>query len=288
MADTMREPTARFAARLVPVILGLVTCQVLHAQPADLDTQLVLSTVLLSHPDSTGTAFLLTRPSPGEPGRTQFLLLTAEHVLGRVKGDETTIIFHRLGPDGGYAKLPVKLRIRQDGKALWTKHPTADIAAMVVSPPPEVVPPCVPVDRLASEDDLIRCGIHPGDTVRCVAFPHPIQFEAGEAGFGVVRTGCIASYPLLPTSKIRTFLVDLNTFEGDSGGPIYLSEESRNVGGKAEPVQFIVGLMTGQQFIDEEFKLIYQTGKFRHRMGLGIVAPAPAIRETIDLMDRPR
>ena len=31
--------------------------------------------------------------------------------------------------------------------------------------------------------------------------------------------------------------------------------------------------------------MIYQAGKFRHRMGFGIVAHATAIKETIDLLD---
>lgn len=34
--------------------------------------------------------------------------------------------------------------------------------------------------------------------------------------------------------------------------------------------------------------MVYQTGKFRHRMGLGVVVHATAIRETIDqLPSRP-
>jgi len=286
MASMMPRPAARLISRLLPVLLALTTGQTLQAEPEDLDTRLMLSTVLLSHPDSTGTGFVLARPSPGEPGNTQFLLFTAEHVLRTVKGDATTIIFHKLRADGGYAKLPMTLRIRQGEETLWTKHPTADVATMVVSPPVDAVQPGVPVDLLASEDDFPRWGIHSGDTVRLVGFPHPLQFEAGDAGFGVLRTGCIASYPLPPIGQVGTFLVDMNTFEGDSGGPIYLSERSRQVEGGTEPVQSILGLMVGQHFIDEEFKAIYQSGKLRHRMGLGIVAAAPAIRETVDLLDR--
>ncbi|MFQ6132888.1 MAG: hypothetical protein ACE5R4_12685 [Armatimonadota bacterium] len=282
----MPKPATTPISHLLPLLLVLTAGQTIQAEPQDLDTRLMLSTVLLSSPDSTGTAFVLARPSPGKPGNTQLLLITAEHVMRGVKGDETTIIFHKLAADGGYTKLPLKLRIRQAGKALWTKHPTADIAAMVISPPPDAVQPHIPVDLLASEDDFARSHIRPGDTVRLVGFPHPIQFQAGPAGFGVVRTGCIASYPLPASGRVGTFLVDMNTMEGDSGGPVYLRERSRHAAGNTKPLQLILGLMVGQQFFDEEFELPYESGKRRHRMGLGIVAPAPAIRETIDLIGR--
>jgi hypothetical protein len=82
-------------------------------------------------------------------------------------------------------------------------------------------------------------------------------------------------------------LLDLNTFEGDSGAPVYLVDDHRLVAGKTEPgpVRLILGLMVGQHFLDEEFKMIYQTGKFRHRMGFGIAVHATAIKETIHLLD---
>lgn len=40
-----------------------------------------------------------------------------------------------------------------------------------------------------------------------------------------------------------------------------------------------------QSLLVTEFKVVYQTGKFRHRMGPGIVVHASAIRETIDRLD---
>ena len=269
------------------LLLLLVFSREVLAQPSDLDTQLMLTTVKVSDSDSTGTAFILSRPKPGDPKATQFLLITAEHTLSRSKGNEVTVVFRKKSADGGHEKAPVKITVRQDGKVLWKKHPTADVGILPITPPPDALVPSVSVDLLASDEDLERHQIHPGDPVRCVGFPHPNQFEPNEAGFGVVRSGCIAGYPLRPTRKTKTLLLDLNTFEGDSGAPVYFVDDHRLVAGKTEPgpVRLILGLMVGQHFLDEEFKMIYQTGKFRHRMGFGIAVHATAIKETIDLLD---
>jgi hypothetical protein len=276
--------------RCVPGILfvglALACGRPLHAQERDLDTRMMLATYKVANAESTGTGFILSRPSPGEPGRSQYLLVTARHVLERMKGEEATIVFRKKAADGAFAKVPLRLRIRKDGKDLWTKHPTADVGVIEITPPPEAAPPTVPVDLLATDATLARYEVHPGDLVKSVGYPHANQFEPSPSGFAVARLGCIASYPLLPTKQTRTFLFDFNVFEGDSGSPVYLSENGRIFGDKGEPAraQAILGLVSGQHFLDEEFKMVYQTGKFRHRMGMGIVVHATLIRETIDLM----
>jgi hypothetical protein len=272
--------------RAIALLAVLASGQCLRAQPHDLDTQLMLATLKLSDQEATGTAFVLTRVLPKNPKAPQFLLVTAEHTLSRTKGDEVTIVYHRKKAEGAYEKAPAKLRVRQDAKALWTKHPTLDVAILPITPPAEAVLPAIPIDLLASDADLEKFEIHPGEMVRCIGYPHPNQFEPGEAGFGVVRAGCIAGFPLLPTRTTRTFLLDMNTFEGDSGAAVYLVDDHRVLSGKSESgrVRLILGMMIGQHFLDEEFKMIYQTGKFRHRMGFAIVVHASAIKETIDLL----
>jgi hypothetical protein len=254
-----------------------------RAQTADLDTQLMLATVKILDPHATGTGFVLGRPGPG--GKTQSLLVTAEHTLSRTMQEDVTIVYHRHRPDGSYAKAPTHVKIRRAGKPLWIKHPTADVAVLPITPPDDARPPLVEVEQLATDADIARFEIHPGDAIRCVGFPHPNQFESGEAGFAVVRSGCIASYPLLPTRSTKTFIVDLNIFEGDSGAAVYMSEAHRPTAkSETAPARLILGLVIGQHFIDEEYRMVYQTGKFRHRMGLGVTAHASAIRETIDLV----
>jgi hypothetical protein len=77
-----------------------------------------------------------------------------------------------------------------------------------------------------------------------------------------------------PYEKHATFLVDYNTFEGDSGGPVY----SEELGGSMK----IIGLVHAQHFLDERFKLVYQEGMTRKRLGLAIIVNSQAILETIE------
>lgn len=102
-----------------------------------------------------------------------------------------------------------------------------------------------------------------------------------DAGFPIYRGGSVATYPLVPTSRTKTFFVNANVFEGDSGGPVYLARPSPTDPDK-EGTRLILGLITAQRFLDEEAKMVYGTTKIRHRLGLAIVVHASFIKETID------
>ena len=134
-----------------------------------------------------------------------------------------------------------------------------------------------------TDEALKKYKVHPGDSVANLGYPH--RTEANDEGFPVLRKGAIASYPLLPTKKSKIFVLSTNSFEGDSGGPVYLADPGRAVSGKdTEDVRLILGLVSAQRFLDEEAKMIYGTTKIRHRLGLANVVHASFIRETIERM----
>ena len=250
------------------VLLGFCAASV-HAED-DLNTQLMRATVKIQHEKSTATGFILFRARD-----ESFLLVTAAHVFDNTPGDETSVVFRTRVAEGEYAKQPTKLAIRKDGKPLWAKHPTEDIAAIQVAPPKSVDLPRLSTDLLATDERWRLLEIHPGENVAYLGFPH--REESSGAGFPLLRAGPIASYPLRPTAKIKTFYLSANTFEGDSGGPVYLSRDKENV-------QLILGMVVAQRFLDEEMKMVYGSTKLRHRLGLAIVVHAGFIRETIDLV----
>jgi hypothetical protein len=261
--------------------LLLLSVGQLRADPEDLDTQMMRATVKVSHDKSTGTGFVLCRPSRRE-ARRQFVLVTAAHVFEHIPGDEATVFFRTRESEGVYRKVPLKVVIRKDGKPRWTRHPSEDVAALVIVPPDRADLPALPTDLLAGDGELKRYHVHPGDMVACLGYPHRV--EANEAGFPVLRSGPVASFPLLPTRVNKTFLLSANTFEGDSGGPVYLARPKRGVSGeeKKEEVRLILGLVTGQHFLDEEMKMVYGETRLRHRLGLAIVVQASFIRETVE------
>lgn len=251
----------------------------------NLSTQLIHATFKIAGGETRGTAFVLSRiKAPGQP---QSVLVTTAHSFEQMKTDSIRLTVRKPAANESFEKQEVEIPIRREGKPLWTKHPEQDVAALDVGLPAEIVPTSLPVSLLASDESLKQYDVQPGDLLRCVGFPHAAQFEANAAGFPVVRIGCLASFPILPTRQTKTFLADINAFEGDSGAAVYLDDPRRMAGGdpQAGPARLILGMVVGQILIDEKFANIYQSGQFRHRMALAVVVHASAIRETIELLD---
>jgi V8-like Glu-specific endopeptidase len=255
---------------VLPILLLLAS--LVRAEVEDLDTQLMRATVKISHDKSTATGFVL---SNGKDERR--ILVTAAHVFEKSPDDETTVVFRSQESAGVYKKEPQKLVVRREGKPVWTQHPTEDVAAMWIVPPGGADLPKIPLALLASDELLRQHKVHPGETLACLGFPH--KNEGNESGFPLLRTGPIASFPLVPTVKNKTFIFSANIFEGDSGGPVYLTRASQP---NAADVQLIMGIVSSQRFLDEEAKMVYGTTKIRHRLGLANVVHASFIKETID------
>ena len=102
----------------------------------------------------------------------------------------------------------------------------------------------------------------------------------------MLRSGYIASYPLIPTATVRNFLFDFNVFEGNSGGPVYFVESNRAYGNSINigTVQFLVGLVSEQRVAQEQIKSLNELRLERYRLGLAVVIHAALIREALDLL----
>jgi hypothetical protein len=243
-------------------------------------TQVLWATVKIIAPGSTATGFLVKAPN-GD----QWVLVTAHHVFAAMKADECTVLLHTRDGSGNLTKSPQKLPVRKDGQPLWTKHPSVDVAVMPVPFSSDQNLAVLPWEAIATADELSKMELQPGDLIRSVGYPHGNMFKGNDLEFGIVRVGCLATYPFPPSEQASTFLLDTNIFEGDSGGPVYVWKLpsapglNREDGGHEK----IIGMIVAQHFVDEQFTLIYQSGKFRHRMGLAIVVPSTLIRETVEL-----
>lgn len=261
---------------ILSILLAPTSSAFADGEVEDLNTQMMRATVKISHPSSTASGFILSADENKE-----FILVTAAHVFEKTPDDETTIVFRIRQAEGEYKKEPVKLAIRKEGKPVWTKHPSEDVAVIGISPPENADVPRVSTSLLATDESLQMRRVHPGDNLALIGFPH--REEGSEAGFALLRNGPIASFPLLPTAKTRTFYLSTNVFEGDSGGPVYLDRASNGGPGAGEE-PLIVGLAAGQRNFNEEAKGVYATMQFRYRLGLAIVVHASLIKETIDLL----
>jgi hypothetical protein len=194
----------------------------------------------------------------------------------------------RKSSQGDWERLPIPIQIRNGGRLLWTKHPLADVAVMYIALPVDVSIPLASTDLLADDSMLERYEIHPGDTLRCLGFP--FGQESNSAGFPILRSGRIASYPLTPTAKTRTFLFDFAVFQGNSGGPVYMVDENRAYQGSismGSVTQLILGLVIQETTHDEQLIGPYNAEMHRYPLGLATVVHASFISEAINMLPSP-
>ena len=190
---------------------------------------------------SIGTGFIIGRPSSEQPERLFYTLITAHHVLAASQGEGVILVFRRLKADNQWERVEVPLLIREGEKELWQKHADVDLAAIHVALPKDVIRVVVPLSLLVGDERLREWEVSPGAELLCLGYP--FGAEANPEGFPILRSGRIASYPLLPTKKTKTFLFDFTVFRGNSGGPVYLYERAPLYGGSIHvgAIQGIVG-----------------------------------------------
>jgi S1-C subfamily serine protease len=199
-----------------------------------------------------GSGMVVTRPCGAiAPDLAAYVLITAAHVLNEISGDSLRLMVRTKQSDGTWQKKIHPVKIRDQGRDRYVKHPAADVAALYTDLPEGVATRPPPIAAFATDSMLERFQIHPGDEVFALGFP--LGAPANESGFPILRSGRIASFPLLPQSRTKTFLVDMDTFPGNSGGPVYLWDRHRFYDGAFQmgEIRLIMGLVTGQAFARE-------------------------------------
>src|SRR5690606_32646656 len=231
----------------------------------DLTVSLINATVQLDQPQgdgtrTVGTGFLID--APRADGTPRVVLVTAAHVFDRMPLENARIGWRVPLTDGSWRFTPASLKI-----------PDRDVAVMTIEAPEAFARAAIPQGWLADGYTFERFDVAPGDEMMSLGFPRGLS--ANRAGFPILRVGRIASYPLSPVVAFPTFLVDFTVFPGNSGGPVFLTGSTRRRPGVPEPEHpFIAGVLTQQVELDSE------------RLGIGVVAHANYIRETIELLNQ--
>jgi S1-C subfamily serine protease len=177
--------------------------------------------------------------------------------------------YRTLAADGSWLYTPRALRIRDaDGKPLWTENPRHDVAAITVKAPPAFAKAAIPLNYLATGRETARNRIAPGEELFVLGFP--LGVSANGAGFPILRSGRVASYPVSPQHS-PTFLLDFSVFPGNSGGPVFITPAlQRTSSAPAHPL--IAGILTQQVEVAGQ------------PLGIGVVVHARYIAETVDLL----
>lgn len=240
----------------------------------DINTILMKSTFkIVGANGKMGTVFILGKPSSS--GQEHYVLVTAAHVLEGIDGETATLLLRR--KEGHtYIKNPYSLKIRKDGKALWEKHPDVDVAVMYITLPNLIDILLASTELLATDEVLQEYDIYPGRELRVLGFPFGMKSHS--SGFPILRIGVIASFPLIPSRELKTFLMDFEVFNGNSGGPVYFHDPDWHKRGSGavkspEDVQMIVGLVSKQGFAG-----------INRRLAIAEVVHASLIKETVELL----
>jgi len=261
----------------------------------ELNTILMESTFMIEGQtvlgQTKGTVFVIGRPIPNSaPPRALYVLVTAAHVLSEMQGDTATLYLRRKLDEktNSWAAVPIPLPIRTSGQPLWKKHPELDVAVMYVTIPSDTPIALLPTSVLADDKMLADYDVKPGDELRCLGYP--LGSASNDAGFPILRSGRIASYPLLPTDKTKTFLLDFRVFKGNSGGPVYFVERMRPIphtlGGYTN-YHFIMGLVSEERLFTEQSGGPYSQEIHQTQLGLAIVVHASLIKQTIEMLPPP-
>lgn len=235
---------------------------------------------------TTGTVFIMGRPT-SDPKTLRYVLITAAHVLDGMQGDMAVLYLRRKVNETDWVLAPLALQIRASGHQLWIKHPSADVAVMYIGLPKETSITLVPTTLLAGDKEISDYEIHAGDSLNVLGYPFGIA--SNDAGFPVLRSGKIASYPLLPTAKTGTFLLDFAVFPGNSGGPVYLSESTRSYHGSTSlgGFNFLVGLVSEEKLQTEQLIGIFSAEMHQYQLGLAVIVHASLVKQAIDMLPAP-
>jgi hypothetical protein len=192
-----------------------------------------------------GTGFLMGKPTK-TPNTMYYVFVTAAHVLEDIGGEHGSLMIRRKQADESYKQQEWKIRLRDKDKPMYIKHPAADVAVLYVDMPNDLGVGILPEQLLATDEEIKKFRIHPGDELMCLGYP--LAVSSG-AGFPLLRSGKISSYPLIPTKVFKSFNFDFTVFEGNSGGPVYFVDKHRYYDKKThlgEIIQMVVGLVSGQ------------------------------------------
>ena len=222
---------------------------------------------------TVGTAFLVSAPEPDGAPRT--VLVTAGHVLDRMTGREARVGWRSETIGGAWRFDPEPLAIRDAGdQPLWTRHPDRDIGVMTIQAPDVFARAAIPLAWLAGPEMFDEAQVGPGDEMLTLGFPHGLS--ANRAGFPILRTGRIASWPLTPITAFPTFLLDFAVFPGNSGGPVFWTPAARKTASDRAPNHpYVAGMLTQEVRVNDE------------RLSIGVVAHAEDVRAAIALLDAP-
>jgi hypothetical protein len=254
-----------------------------QAQQPDLVSVLMRSTCLITDaeekgsPATGGTGFIVARSAKFNGNRNLRVLVTAQSVLESIKSDTATL-HGRRARNTSFELAPATLTIRAEGKELWTRSSAQPgLALLIFELPARMDEGGLTVDQFLTDEVLKACEIQPGETFSSLGFP---QFTSANAfEFPLLRTGTLASYPVLRAEGGATCLINLEILPGSAGSPVFLSKNNPVYGGTVHPgtLEGVLGMVV---------EPAVSAGGAPLKMA--VVVHASIIKEAIDSLPEPK
>jgi hypothetical protein len=288
------SPTAR-AATIPPDIKNAVTFIFLADQQGDLarDPQ--------THaPRADGTGFFVGVKSEQDPSRFFGYLVTAKHVVRNAQGSFYPRIYIRLNKKEGDAEY-ISLDLTRDGQSVVSVNsdPTVDIVVIPALPSTDKFDfKVLPDDMLTTEQSFKELNIGEGSDVFFAGLF--VAYYGEHRNNPIIRFGRVAMLPedrvswrddpTQPPKDERLYLIETQTYGGNSGSPVFfsLSSELAKPGQllmAGQPLVKLAGVMMG--YFNEPSPIgLLQTPTAtipysRQNIGIAAVTPSYLLREIL-------
>lgn len=236
-----------------------------------------------------GSGFIVGRKETGRSDMLTYYIITNKHVVHNHM--QIYIRFNSLG-ESFVKDYPVQL-LDNFGHKMFSEHPnpSTDIIALQIAPRTLINDKSIwgafELDTHAlTLDQMQHTGMSEGNLVYALGFP---MNKVDIIKTPICRLGCISRVmdAFVKKNQFPKFLVDAQTFPGNSGGPIVSRPELISVNGTPNNTcAYLIGILSA--YIPYQDTLYSaQTGKMRmlqeENSGLTIVHPVDRIREVVDL-----
>lgn len=237
-----------------------------------------------------GTGFLVGRKDPNAPERSTVYIITNKHV---VRSQQQLFVRFNTNGSSGVKDLPMSLE-NNDGCPIFSQHPVQDVDIVAIQIMPHVI-----IDNHLSLsfidlndhaltlEQMKNTGVDEGSLVYALGFPMNLVNDVVKVP--ICRLGCISRVAdaFVAGKAANSFLIDAQTFPGNSGGPIVSRPEHMSIQGtpKNENANLIGILSAYIPYRETLFSR--QTGRDRmvqeENSGLTIVHPVDRIKEVVEL-----
>ena len=248
----------------------------------------------IESPDKTkhwiGTGFIVGRKEKNNPKLSTHYIITNKHVVN----GRNTIFVRFNSTEGEFVKDYSINLIDKNGTAIYSAHPNnaTDIIAFQIIPQTLIKDGSIwgsfdLEDNALTLEQMRNTGIEEGTLVYALGFPMNIVDDIKAP---ICRLGCISRVFdafLLAKNGNPTYLVDAQTFPGNSGGPIVNRPEHMSIAGTVcNSSANLIGILSG--YVTYRATLVsQQTDELRmihtEKSGLTTVPPVDRIKEVVEL-----